>query len=126
MEVSIKVCLFAFCLLQVNISFANTVSKPGEQTRLIIKAAQGSQVAISAVDKSVHLLKEGNELTEADVRFSLYLCYQLSNIPYFTRLFISPSTPFTSLFTSSYPQPSNQDSQPTPYYQRLLSSSEVP
>ena len=76
MEVLIKVCLFAFCLLQVNISFANTVSKPGEQTRLIIKAAQGSQVAISAVDKSVHLLKEGNELTEADVRFSLYLCYQ--------------------------------------------------
>ncbi|XP_068740975.1 alpha-2-macroglobulin-like isoform X2 [Montipora capricornis] len=51
---------------EVNISFANTVRKPGEQTRLIIKAAQGSQVAISAVDKSVHLLKGGNELTEAD------------------------------------------------------------
>ncbi|XP_068693904.1 alpha-2-macroglobulin-like [Montipora foliosa] len=51
---------------EVNISFTNTVRKPGEKTRLIIKAAQGSQVAISAVDKSVHPLKGGNELTEAD------------------------------------------------------------
>ena len=53
---------------QVNIRFADSVRKPGEPTRLIITAAAGSQVAVTAVDKSVHLLKGGNELTEDDVR----------------------------------------------------------
>ena len=57
-------------LLQVKIRFADTQRQPGEKTRLIIKAAQGSKVAITAVDRSVHLLEEGNELSEADV--SLY------------------------------------------------------
>ena len=57
-------------LLQVKIQFADTQRQPGEKTRLIIKAAQGSKVAITAVDRSVHLLEEGNELSEADV--SLY------------------------------------------------------
>ena len=54
-------------LLQVKIQFADTQRQPGEKTRLIIKAAQGSKVAITAVDRSVHLLEEGNELSEADV-----------------------------------------------------------
>ena len=51
--------------------FAESERRPGEQTRLIVKAAQGSRVAITAVDKSVHLLKGGNELTEADVSETL-------------------------------------------------------
>ena len=49
--------------------FADGIRKPGEQTRLIITAAPGSLVAVAAVDKSVHLLKGGNELTVDDVRF---------------------------------------------------------
>ena len=53
---------------QVTIRFADSVRKPGEPTRLIITAAAGSLVAVTAVDKSVHLLKGGNELTEDDVR----------------------------------------------------------
>ena len=56
----------------MNIRFADSVRKPGEQTRLIITAAAGSQVAVTAVDKSVHLLKGGNELTLDDVRFHSY------------------------------------------------------
>lgn len=52
----------------MKIRFADKVRHPGEHTRLIIKAAMGSQVAVTAVDKSVHLLKGGNELTIDDVR----------------------------------------------------------
>ena len=59
---------------QVNIRFADSVRKPGEPTRLIITAAAGSQVAVTAVDKSVHLLKGGNELTEDDVRAGFIKC----------------------------------------------------
>ena len=51
--------------------FADSIRKPGESTRLIITAAPGSQVAVTAVDKSVHLLKGGNELTQDDVRYKL-------------------------------------------------------
>ncbi|XP_044164285.1 pregnancy zone protein-like isoform X2 [Acropora millepora] len=51
---------------EVKIRFADTQRQPGEKTRLIIKAAKGSKVAITAVDRSVHLLEEGNELSEAD------------------------------------------------------------
>ena len=53
--------------LQVNLRFADNVRKPGENTRIIITAAPGSQVALAAVDKSVYLLKGGNQLTTDDV-----------------------------------------------------------
>ena len=49
--------------LQVNLRFADSIRKPGENTRIIITAAPGSQVALAAVDKSVYLLKGGNQLT---------------------------------------------------------------
>ena len=59
--------------LQVNLRFADSVRKPGENTRIIITAAPGSQVALAAVDKSVYLLKGGNQLTTDDVsRLILY------------------------------------------------------
>ena len=54
---------------QVDVSFADSIRKPGEPTKLIITAAPGSRVAVTAVDKSVHLLEEGNELTQDDVSF---------------------------------------------------------
>ena len=44
-------------------SFEDKERKPGEKTNLILKASPGSRVAFVAVDKSVHLLKTGNELT---------------------------------------------------------------
>ena len=59
--------------LQVNLRFADSVRKPGENTRIIITATPGSQVALAAVDKSVYLLKGGNQLTTDDVsRLILY------------------------------------------------------
>ncbi|XP_078348546.1 C3 and PZP-like alpha-2-macroglobulin domain-containing protein 8 isoform X2 [Oculina patagonica] len=51
---------------KVDVRFSDSIRKPGEPTRLIITAAPGSQVAVTAVDKSVHLLKGGNELTQDD------------------------------------------------------------
>ncbi|CAH3159931.1 unnamed protein product [Porites lobata] len=51
---------------KVNLRFADSVRKPGENTRIIITAAPGSQVALAAVDKSVYLLKGGNQLTTDD------------------------------------------------------------
>ena len=54
---------------QVDVRFADSIRKPGEPTKLIITAAPGSRVAVTAVDKSVHLLEEGNELTQDDVSF---------------------------------------------------------
>ncbi|KAM7438496.1 A-macroglobulin receptor [Porites harrisoni] len=51
---------------KVNLRFADNVRKPGENTRIIITAAPGSQVALAAVDKSVYLLKGGNQLTTDD------------------------------------------------------------
>ena len=47
--------------------FDDKVKKPGKVTRLFLKAAPGSRVAIAAVDKSVHLLRASNELTESKV-----------------------------------------------------------
>ena len=48
-------------------SFEDKERKPGEKTKLILKASPGSRVAFVAVDKSVHLLKAGNELTKDKV-----------------------------------------------------------
>jgi len=62
--------IFAHRLLvfqQVDVRFADSIRKPGEPTKLIITAAPGSLVAVTAVDKSVHLFAEGNELTQDDV-----------------------------------------------------------
>ena len=47
--------------MQVKIRFSDSIRKPGEATSLIITAEPGSQVAVTAVDKSVHLLKGGND-----------------------------------------------------------------
>ncbi len=48
-------------------SFEDDERKPGEKTNLILKASPGSRVAFVAVDKSIHLLKAGNELTKQKV-----------------------------------------------------------
>ena len=61
--------------MQVKIRFSDSIRKPGEGTSLIITAEPGSQVAVTAVDKSVHLLKGGNELSQDDVRLLLLLLF---------------------------------------------------
>ena len=51
----------------MSISFDVDQTRPGEKTKLTVQAAPGSRVAIAAVDKSVHLLRAGNEITEDQV-----------------------------------------------------------
>ena len=43
-------------------------TKPGEKTKIIMKAKPGSRVAISALDKSVLLLRNANEIKKSKVR----------------------------------------------------------
>jgi hypothetical protein len=47
--------------------FEENERKPGEKTNLILEATPGSRVAFVAVDKSIHLLRSGNELTKEKV-----------------------------------------------------------
>ena len=54
-------------------SFKDDERKPGEETNLILKATPGSRVAFVAVDKSIHLLKAGNELTKEKVCTEIYV-----------------------------------------------------
>ncbi|XP_028407192.1 alpha-2-macroglobulin-like protein 1 isoform X2 [Dendronephthya gigantea] len=53
---------------QVSVSFVEKELKPGEKTKLILKASPGSRVAFVAVDKSIHILKSGNEFTKGKIR----------------------------------------------------------
>ena len=53
--------------MKVSVSFAEKEQKPGEKTNLMLKASPGSRVAFVAVDKSIHILKSGNELTKDKV-----------------------------------------------------------
>jgi hypothetical protein len=46
-------------------------TKPGEKTKIIMKAKPGSRVAISALDKSVLLLRNANEIKKSKVRNNL-------------------------------------------------------
>ena len=48
--------------------FEENERKPGEKTNLILEATPGSRVAFVAVDKSVHLLRAGNELTKDKIQ----------------------------------------------------------
>ena len=48
-------------------SFEDDERKPGRKTNLILKATPRSRVAFVAVDKSLLLLKAGNELTKEKV-----------------------------------------------------------
>ena len=60
---------------QVSVSFEDDERKPGEKTNLILKASPGSRVAFVAVDKSVQLLKAGNELTKEKVCTGFQMCF---------------------------------------------------
>ena len=64
-----------FCLLiipfldsQVSVDFSEKQKRPGEKTKIVMKAKPGSHVAISALDKSVLLLKNADDLKKSKVR----------------------------------------------------------
>ena len=58
-------------------SFTDDERKPGEKTNLILKATPGSRVAFVAVDKSLLILKAGNELTKEKVCTSVFWSVQV-------------------------------------------------
>ncbi|XP_070542070.1 LOW QUALITY PROTEIN: alpha-2-macroglobulin-like [Ptychodera flava] len=63
---------------EVKLQFAEDETLPGANTQLELTAAPGSLCAIGVVDKSVHLMKTGNQLTKAKV-FKTLDEYDLSN-----------------------------------------------
>ena len=56
-------------LLQVSLSFdATTTLRPRDNVTLTVTAHPGSYVGLLAVDKSVRLLRSGNDLSQDEVR----------------------------------------------------------
>ncbi|XP_028416700.1 C3 and PZP-like alpha-2-macroglobulin domain-containing protein 8 [Dendronephthya gigantea] len=51
---------------QLYVNFVDEEKKPGEKTTIVMKAKPGSRVAISALDKSVLLLKESDEISKKE------------------------------------------------------------
>jgi uncharacterized protein YfaS (alpha-2-macroglobulin family) len=56
-------------LLQVRVRFVDKVRRPGEPVQISLTAAPGSTVALSAVDKSVRLLREADDLDSDEVSY---------------------------------------------------------
>ena len=53
----------------MNVSFDVTEKKPGDNVTVTVKAAPNSFVAVAAVDYSVGLLADTNDITQAHVRW---------------------------------------------------------
>ncbi|XP_063003438.1 C3 and PZP-like alpha-2-macroglobulin domain-containing protein 8 [Elgaria multicarinata webbii] len=52
---------------QVSVAFSANETRPGDPVTVKVRAAKGSCVCVAAVDKSVHLLKPGFQLTSAQI-----------------------------------------------------------
>ena len=50
--------------------FSKEEVRPGGALKLKLRAAPNSKIAVTAVDKSVHFLADGNDLKPNDVRNS--------------------------------------------------------
>lgn len=55
-------------------NFIEEEKRPGEKTTIVMKAKPGSRVSISAVDKSVLLLRDTGEISNLEVSDEM-LCY---------------------------------------------------
>ena len=49
---------------QVSVNFISEQERPGEKTKILLKAKPGSRVALAALDKSVLLLRDAQEVTK--------------------------------------------------------------
>ena len=54
----------------MSVAFNEKQKKPGEKTKMILKAKPGSRIAIAALDKSVLLLRNSNELKKGQVCYN--------------------------------------------------------
>lgn len=64
-----------FLFFQISVKYTDKKVKPGEKVSLKISAKSDSSVFLLAVDKSVQLLKDGNDITQDKVSTVDY--YQL-------------------------------------------------
>jgi CD109 antigen len=55
-------------MLKLSLEFAESERRPGETNRLSVMASPQSLVSLLAIDKSVQLLKSGNDITQNEVR----------------------------------------------------------
>ncbi len=63
--------------IQVSVDFVEEQKKPGEKTKMVMTAKPGSRLAISALDKSVLLLRHSAEVSKgevSDVMFIIGIC----------------------------------------------------
>lgn len=73
--------IFLYCILciksnvKVNITFDQSTAEPAENVTLQISTDPFSLVSLLAVDQSVLLLATGNDVTQEDVRRSLFKFY---------------------------------------------------
>ena len=63
--------------LQVSVEFSRSMAEPSKKINLTVKADPGSKVNILAVDKSVLLLKSGNDITKDQVLADFILQYYM-------------------------------------------------
>ncbi|CAB4015848.1 Hypothetical predicted protein [Paramuricea clavata] len=52
---------------QVSVDFVDAHKRPGQKTKIVMKAKPGSRVAISALDKSVLFLRDSEDVTKEEV-----------------------------------------------------------
>lgn len=63
-----NILIFSVYVLQVSIQFNETNVRPGTPVSLQVTADEGSMVKVLAVDKSVILMADGNDITPKRVR----------------------------------------------------------
>lgn len=56
-------------IFQVSVKYSKDRVKAGEDVTLVISAKPGSSVFLLGVDKSVRILKDGNDITQEKVSF---------------------------------------------------------
>ena len=72
---ALDLCLLKLCV-QVNITFATLEKKPGDNVTVTVTATPDSYVGVAAVDYSVALLADTNDITQSEVRGHFrILCY---------------------------------------------------
>lgn len=56
-----------FVTPQVNVTFSVETAKPGDTVNLVVSAKPNTTIFLLSVDKSVQLLKSGNDITQDTV-----------------------------------------------------------
>ena len=58
--------------LKVKLNFEPSTTSPGKKTTITLSVHRGSNLAIAAIDKSLHILGDGNQITKSRVSTALW------------------------------------------------------